>query len=334
MSARVIGIQCHLPGKIETNQDLSSQNPGWMMDKVAEKSGILERRITEPGETALDLATAAAAALLARDLVDPKSIDYLIYCTQAPEYLLPSGACILQHRLKLGKHIGAFDYNLGCSGYVYGLQMAQAFIQSGMARHVLLVTADTYSKYINPRDRTTRTLFGDGASATLLGPGDGLGAFVLGTDGGGAMSLCVPSGGSRLPRTEATAEESVDEAGCYRSKDNLYMDGPALYTFALTTVPRTVSALLAKSGRTLADYDWFVFHQANKYMLDSLRVRCKVPEEKMVYAFERIGNTVSSTIPIAIQSHLEAGRLQAGQRMMLLGFGVGFSWAAGELVWG
>jgi 3-oxoacyl-[acyl-carrier-protein] synthase-3 len=337
MAVRIVGIEYHLPARVETNSQLAQENTGWAMEKLAEKSGIYERRVVSPGETALDLAMEAASGLLKRDLVDPRCIDYLIYCTQAPEYYLPSGACILQHRLKLGKHIGAFDYNLGCSGYVYGLQMAQSFIQSGIARNVLLITADTYSRYINPRDRATRTLFGDGASATLLGLGEGdagLGAFVLGTDGAGAMNLCVPSGGLRLPRSTETGLEKTDEAGCVRSMDNLFMDGPALYTFALTVVPKAVSGLLAKTGRTIADFDWFVFHQANKYMLDSLMTRCKVPADKMIYNYENIGNTVSSTIPIALQANAESGKISKGQRMLLAGFGVGYSWAACELVWG
>jgi len=337
MGARVIGIASHLPERVETNEDLAREHPDWQMDKLAEKSGILERRVAGPQETALDLAFQAASRLLGRGLVDPAEIDYLVYCTQAPEFLLPSGACILQHRLKLGRHIGAFDFNLGCSGYVYGLQVADALIRSGAARHVLLVTADTYSKYIHPGDRSTRTLFGDGAAATLLGPGqtwEGAGPFVLGTDGGGAMNLCVPSGGLRLPRSAETAVEQVDEAGCVRSRDNLYMNGPALYTFALTVVPKCIAALLAKAGRTLADYDWFVLHQANKFMLESLVAKCRLPAEKMLYEYERIGNTVSSTIPIALQAHVESGAIRPGQRLLLAGFGVGYSWAAGELVWG
>jgi 3-oxoacyl-[acyl-carrier-protein] synthase-3 len=228
--------------------------------------------------------------------------------------------------------------NLGCSGFIYGLRLADSLIQSGVARHVLLITADTYSKVIHPRDRAVRTLFGDGAAATLVsrassGPGE-IGEFVLGTNGDGAEKLIVPSGGFRLPRSPETAVEDTDNTGCVRSRDHLYMDGKAVFGFALSVVPRLVIELLEKASLTLEQIDWYVYHQANKYMLDNLMARSKVPQEKQVWFMNDVGNTVSASIPIALQGYVECGRICSGHRLMLIGFGVGYSWGACIIDWG
>jgi len=333
--ASILGIAYHLPARVETNDDLQRANPDWDVPRIAEKSGIRERHLAAPDETAGDLGFLAAEKLLSRNLVATQEIDAILLCTQSPDHFLPTTACSLQHRLKLGKHVAALDFNLGCSGFVYGLYMARCFIESGGARNVLLITAETYSKFLHPHDRTVRTLFGDGAAATLIGSTAeaGIGEFVLGTDGAGAGSLIVPAGGMRLPRSAATAAETTDDAGCVRSADNLFMDGPAIFTFAITVVPRTVKALLEKSGLAPESIDWYAYHQANKYMLDSLAQRSKVPPEKMMLAYEDIGNTVSSSIPIAIQRYVEAGRVRPGQRIMMIGFGVGYSWGACVVTW-
>lgn len=338
MRARILGIEYHLPQATESNEDLAREHPDWQMDKIYEKSGIATRHIATAEETASDLGYLAARKLLETQLIDPSEIDYLLYCTQSPDHFFPSAACVLQDRLALGKHIGAFDFNLGCSGYVYGLQLAKQFVEAGTARNVLLITADTYTKYIHPHDRSVRTLFSDGAAATLVSPAsDGLGEigpFVLGTNGKGAENLIVPSGCFRTPRSPETAEEYTDDTGCTRSRDNLYMNGPAIFTFAITTVPKTIRTLLAEASLSPEDVDWYVYHQANKFMLENLAVRSKVPPQKMVLAMEDVGNTVSSSIPIALQRYVEAGRIQPGHKLVLVGFGVGYSWGACVVTWG
>ena len=326
MEARILGLAYHLPERVETNDDLQRENPDWRMQELYEKSGIWARHIAAEGETASDLGYQAAEQLLQRGLVAREAIDYLLFCTQGPDHFLPSTACILQNRLHLGKHVGALDYNLGCSGWIYGLQLAAALITSGEARCVLLVTADTYTKYIHPRDRTVRTLFGDGAAATLVGPTNGvgrIGTFVIGTDGTGAERLIVPSGGLRIPRSPATAEETTDGSGCTRAKDNLYMDGPAIFTFAITAVPRAIKTLLDKLALSATQIDWYVYHQANMYMLENLARRSQIPLDKMILDMRDIGNTVSASVPIALQRAVESGRIQPGQRLVLAGFGVG-----------
>jgi 3-oxoacyl-[acyl-carrier-protein] synthase-3 len=338
VKARILGIACHLPEKVETNDDLRRENPDWDMDRIARKTGIVARRIAAEDETACDLAFEAATKLLARKLVPVDEIDYLLFATQTPDHFLPANACVLQHRLGLSNQLGAFDFNLGCAGYVYGLQVAQGLILGQAARNVLLVTSDTYSKLIHPRDRTVRALFGDAAAATLVGVAeDGtaeIGPFVVGTDGSGAPSLTVPSGAFRLPRSAQTGEEYADVQGSVRSRDHLYMDAQAVYSFSLNTVPQAIAALLDKCGLQHDDVDWYVYHQANKYMLENLAVSSSIPPEKMVYHLETVGNTVSSSIPLAIDAHVERGCIRPGQTLVLAGFGVGFTWAACSVRWG
>ncbi len=336
MNAKILGISGYLPETIETNADLAAQNPTWDMERIAGKTGIVSRHIARQDETAADLGYKAAQALLARSIVPTGEIDYLIVGSQTPDHWLPSDACLLQHRLGLGNHIGAFDYRLGCSGYVCGIQLAKALVETSAARNVLLITTDTYSKLIHPQDRTVRALFGDGAAATLIGNCDAsqlaIGPFVSGTDGGKASCLTVPSGGFRLPRSVETALEKTDATGSVRSADYLFMDGQAIFAFALNTVPIAIKQLLAKSGRAPDEIDWWVFHQANRFMLENLATCCRLPPERMVIAMKTVGNTVSASIPLAIENYLERGLIKPAQRLVLIGFGVGLSWNACEVV--
>jgi 3-oxoacyl-[acyl-carrier-protein] synthase-3 len=331
-SACILGIQGHLPATVETNEDLARENPDWDMSRIAGKTGIIARHIALPNETASDLGYAAAARLLARELVPVAEVDYLIVGTQTPDHFLPSDSCILQHRLGLGKHIGAFDYRLGCSGYVCGLQLAKVLVESGAARNVLLITSDTYSKFIHPQDRTVRALFGDGAAATIVGradvPGEYIGPFVTGTDGSMSQCLTVPAGAFRMPRSVETAVEQRDASGSIRSLDHLFMDGQAIFSFALNTVPAATKRLMAAANMQTDEVDWWVFHQANRFMLENLMRCCGISEQRMVYAMEQVGNTVSASIPLAIETYQQQGKILPGQRIALVGFGVGLSWNA------
>lgn len=330
--ARIKAIRSHLPAAELSNETLAKDFPGWTAEKILEKTGIETRRIAAEGECASDLAFAAAEKLFADGIVAREDIDFLLLCTQSPDYLLPTSACVLQQRLGLGTHIGALDFNLGCSGFVYGLSLARGLIESGDARRVLLITAETYSKYIHPQDKSVRTLFGDGASATLIEASDAgetcLGPFVFGTDGRGAKNLIVKAGASRLPCSPETARVVEDASGNLRSEDNLYMNGPEILTFTLRSVPEAVRALLAKSALSLDQIDYFVFHQANKLILDSLRHKLRIPETKFCVSMKSCGNTVSASIPMALEKELSCGRLGTGNLIMVVGFGLGYSWAA------
>jgi 3-oxoacyl-[acyl-carrier-protein] synthase-3 len=341
MHAAIAAVCYHLPERILTNAELAAEFPSWTIDKISQKTGIERRHLAGPQECSSDLALAAARKLFATTSWRPEHIDFLLLCTQSPDYFLPTTACLLQDRLGVPTTAGALDFNLGCSGYVYGLSLAKGLIETGQARHVLLLTAETYSKLLHPEDRSVRTIFGDAAAATLVeavdeaGP-DGapwLGPFVFGTDGSGAQNLIVPTGGLRRPRSAETAQAVSDNQGNRRSPENLYMNGTEIFAFTLRTVPQSIQALLDRAGKSMEDVDLFVFHQANEFMLEHLRRRLRIPREKFVLALRECGNTVSSTIPIALAEAAAADRLPRGARLMLVGFGVGYSWGATLLRW-
>lgn len=337
MHAAISAIEYHFPEKTLSTADLSAEFPEWSAEKIDQKTGIRERHIAAPDECASDLAVAAARKLFASGACAPGEIDYVLLCTQSPDYFLPTTACLIQDRLGIPTTAGALDFNLGCSGYVYGLGLAEGLVSSGQAGRVLLLTAESYSKFLHRRDRSVRTIFGDAAAATLLTavdtPAPLLGPFVYGTDGSGAENLIVPTGGMRCPRSAESGVASEDENGNVRSRDNLFMNGAEIFTFTLKVVPQVVGTLLEKAGILLEDVDLFVFHQANQYMLEHLRKRLKIPAAKFELAFSDCGNTVSSTIPIALQRAAGEGRLPQGSLVMLVGFGVGYSWGATLLRW-
>lgn len=335
MNAYITSISFYVPDKVVTNQDLQSENPDWDVAQIENKTGIKMRHIANEDECASDLGYVAASRLLDATGINKDTIECLIFCTQSPDFFLPASACLLQNRLGLSIDCAAFDINQGCSGYVYGLYVAKGLVVAGLAKTVLLITADTYSKFIHPRDRTTRVLFGDGASATLITTepsGAELGAFVMGTDGSGSQSLIVPAGACRSRISDKTKQEFTDENGCTRSPENLYMDGQELFAFALQRVPKLVKATLASAGLEKDDVDWFIFHQANAFMNEHLRARIGVPKNRAPLCMESYGNTVSSSIPITLWH--SAKQFSPGQKVMLVGFGVGYSWGACMLEWG
>ncbi|HMH45528.1 MAG TPA: ketoacyl-ACP synthase III [Pyrinomonadaceae bacterium] len=339
MGAAIKAIEYYLPREVLSNQQLSSEFPEWTMDKIEEKTGILERSIAAKEECSSDLGIEAARKLFASGACRSDEIDFLLLCTQSPDFFLPTTACLMQERLGIPRDAGALDFNLGCSGFIYGLGLAQGLIETGQAKNVLLITAETYSKFMNPGDKSVRTIFGDAAAATLIRELDSgqnpslpnIGPFIYGTDGRGGDNLIVRNGGMRNPRSGCPA--TPDNQGNYRSDDNLYMNGSEIFAFTLRVVPNSVSSLLSRAGKRLEDIDLFVFHQANRYMLDHLRKKLNIPEEKFYIALRHCGNTVSSTIPIALKEALEEGKLKAGKIIMLVGFGVGYSWGATLIRW-
>lgn len=319
MKAYITKIEYVLPEK-------KVDNP---KNRLTKKTGILSRHICAEDEIASDLAIRAAEKLLS-DKIDRSTIDFLILCTQSPDYYLPTTACVLQDKLGLSNDCGAFDYNLGCSGYIYGLSIAKGLIESGQARKVLLLTAETYSKYINPKDNTVYPLFGDAATATLIEGYDeeksGLDGFALGTNGAGYHNLIVPVGGMKQRYFETAVEETTDEYGNYRTNRDLYMHGSAISDFALDVVPKTVERILAKTGMSKADVDYYVFHQANKFMLQFLQMKCDLLDYPYWNDVKEYGNTVSCSIPIALVDMLETNKDKDINKVMSIGFGVGLSW--------
>lgn len=325
--AYIKGISYYLPKKVVTNEELVKEFPEWSVDKVAAKVGVYSRHIAASDETAGDMAEIAAKKLFNEYKISPNDIDFVLLCTQSPDYHLPSTACILQHKLGIPTSAGAFDYDLGCSGCVYGLAIAKGFIVAGIAKNILLITSETYSKYINQNDKSNRSIFGDGAAACLISTAGlaEIGEFVLGTDGGGAKNLIVKSGGSKY-RKELN-EQTIDEDGHTIMSDYLYMHGSAVFNFTLDVVPPMLEELIVKHRLSMDDIDYFIFHQANKFMLNTIRKVCKIPKEKFYNDLSKTGNTVSSTIFIALKDCLIRNSINKEMNVMVASYGVGLSWA-------
>lgn len=332
MKAFIKGISFYLPEKEFSNEDLAAVFPEWTVEKVTSKLGISKRHIAAENETSTDMAVKAGELLFNEYGISPSDVDFLLLCTQSPDYFLPTSACLVQDKLHLPKTTGAFDYNLGCSGFVYGLAIAKGMVSSGIAKNVLLITSETYSKFIHPDDKSNRAIFGDAAAAVLVS-GDGFAEikdFIFGTDGSGAEKLIVKTGGvrCRAPKYDLTKDESGNPV----SSDHLYMDGSEIFNFTLQMVPVLVNETLKINNKKLEEIDLFIFHQANKYLLGFLRKKIKISEEKFYYYLDEVGNTVSSTIPIALNAAMRNKRIKTGDTVLLAGFGVGYSWAGTVLI--
>lgn len=332
--AFIKAISYYLPEQVVTNEELVKEFPEWSVDKVAQKVGVDSRHLAAPDETAGDMAEKAARKLFEEYHIDPKSIDFLMLCTQSPDYFLPSTACVLQDKLGIPTSAGAFDYNLGCSGCIYGMAMAKGLIAAGIAKNVLLLTAETYNKYLHPSDKSNRSIFGDGAAACLIST-EGfseIGEFSLGTDGSGANHLIVKTGAART--REATGNSVEDAEGHVWRDDYLYMNGSAIFNFTLDAVPAMMKQVLEKNDMEKDDVDYFVFHQANKFMLNTIRKVCVLPKDKFYVNLAETGNTVSSTVLIGLKDCIDKGIIKKGSKVMVSGFGVGLSWGGTILKFG
>jgi 3-oxoacyl-[acyl-carrier-protein] synthase-3 len=326
MGATIKAIEYVYPNNKITNADLSSQFPDYDFSKFEDKVGIKNRYWVGDNETALDLAIKASEKLFLK--INKNSIDYILYCTQSPEYYLPTTACILQDRLKLSKNIGSLDFNLGCSGYVYGVSLAKGLINSNQAKNVLLVTAETYSKYLHPQDRSNRAIFGDAATATLISfsADENIGEFLFGTDGSGYDKLIVKNGAGKFPFNQNASEIVYGTDNTY-TDNHLYMNGPEVFNFTNEVIPNFTRDVLQKNNMKTEDINQFVFHQANAFMLNFMRKRLKIASEFFFIDLEDGGNTVSCTIPIALKKYSET--IKKEENITIVGFGVGLSWAGG-----
>lgn len=325
MNAYIKGISYYLPELVVTNEDLIKDYPQWDAEKISKKTGVFLRHVAAKDETAGDMAIKAAQSLFFEYDIKPAEIDFVLFCTQSPDYHLPSTACIIQDKLGIPTTTGALDFDLGCSGYEYGLALAKGLVVSGIAKNILLLTAETYNKYIHHSDHGNRSIFGDGSAATLISiEGEYLiGDFVFGTDGSGAEKLIVRTGCARQP--EKSGKVGIDEGGYVNAPDYLYMDGPGIFNFTLDAVPVMVKQLLEKNDIKQEQIDEFIFHQANKFMLSTIRKICHFDKDKFYIDLEHTGNTVSSTVPIALKDYVTKGG--DAKTIMLAGFGVGLSWS-------
>jgi len=314
----------YLPTAYKIVDDFEIDNPDWNIHKVIEKTGINKIYIAEENQTSVDLAIEAINSFLKKFEVNPNSIDGLLFVTQSPDYVLPTSACIIQEKIGLPETILGFDINLGCSGFVNSLAVAVSLIKSSTLNNCLIVCAETYSKYINKNDRTTKTIFSDAAAVCLLEKNSKtnflFSPFHFGLDGKGAPNLIVKGSGARK---KMIGEDS-----------NLFMDGGKVFMFTMSEIPKFVNNLLKKNDKTVADIDLFIFHQASKLVLDTLSQKLNLPSDKVFRNLGSVGNTVSCSIPIAICDAIDQKKIFNGATIMLVGFGVGYSWGGTIIKWG
>jgi len=323
--AKIKAISQYLPENILTNEDITQEFPEWDPSIIKNKLGISKRHIAN-NESTSDLAVKAAEQLFEEHDIDRNSIDFILLCTQSPDYFLPTTACLVQDRLNIPTTAGALDFNLGCSGFIYGLAVAKGLVAAGVRKNILLITSETYSKFIHERDRGNRTIFGDGATATLIS-NEGFAEildFELGTDGSGAENLIVKNGATKFPNKNG--EDIDDGFGNAINPNYLYMNGPAIFQFTSKSIPPLIDKILQKHTLTIEDVNLSIFHQANSFILEHLRKKLGIPQENFYIHLDEYGNTVSSTIPIALKHAYESNK--ATGNILLAGFGVGYSWGA------
>lgn len=326
MIAKIKAISYYLPERVLDNKKLNDEFPEWSVDKISSKTGIYERHVSDENEFTSDMAVTVAEKLFAEHGISRDEIDFILLCTQSPDYFLPTTACLVQNRLNIPTTSGALDFNLGCSGYIYGLAMAKGLISANIAKNVLLITSETYTKFIHPKDKSNKTIFGDGASATLIST-EGFAEildFELGTDGSGAENLIVKNGAVRHPSLDGV--DVTDEFNNIKNNNNLFMNGSEIFSFTSEAIPSLINKTLEKNKLDLGNIDLFVLHQANKFILNHLRKKIKIPEDNFYIFLENCGNTVSSTIPIALNEAKKENRLNGN--VLLCGFGVGYSWGS------
>lgn len=304
-------------------------------DKIAEMSGIWQRRVADSKTCASDLAEKAVRLLADGGLAAPEDFDLLVFATQTPDYAMPSTACIMQDRLGLRKSCAAFDVNLGCSQFPYSLATAAAWINSGLAKKALVITADTPSRLIHPLDKSAVSLFGDAAAATVVERTDenSVVDFDFGTNGAGFADLICPASGMRKPPEPADFVEYRDENGNVRTNANMKIDGLKIFAFAYKTVPQTVNRLLEKNGLTVGDIDLFVFHQAGEMIVSAAAKRLKIPRSKLYFKMHDIGNCGGASVPIALADAAAHGALKTGMKVVVCAFGVGLSWGSALINW-
>ena len=319
MEAYIKCISYYLPANKLSNEDIATQFPEWDSEKIIQKIGIKNRSISSKDQFTSGIATEAINALCIEHKMDKSEIDQLIVCTQSPDYFLPTTACIVQNKAGLSTNCAAIDINQGCSGYIYGLSLAKGLVVSNIAKNVVLVTAEMYSKHMHENDKGNRSIFGDAATATLISNNGmyRIGEFLLGSDGSGFENLIVKNGAMKNRRSLDINEPN---------DNNLFMNGPEIFNFTAKAVPDLISKTLEKNNESIESIDNFIFHQANTFMLEYLRKKINIPKDKFLIDMEDYGNTVSSTIAIALKNRTDKSLEE--NKFLLAGFGVGYSWGA------
>jgi len=324
-------IEYFLPKNKITNEDFLDQNQDWDIESIEKTTGVSTRYYTDPNETALDISFKACINLFNRKPDLKEKIDALIFCTHSNDHIIPSNSLMLHGILELSENVFAFDYNLACSGFVYGLGISDGLLKSGIANHILLINADTYSKYVNDKDRSTKVLFGDAATVSYLRKSEndnGMLDILCSSSGKHSKKIIIPAGGMRLPKSASTKIEEKDKNGNIRSLENLHMDGFGVFSFINSKVPQQIIKICKDNKINLEEIDLFVFHQANKLGIDSLTRILKINPDKVFSNIDKVGNTVSASIPLALKYAMNEKKIKPGDLVLLSGFGTGLSWAS------
>jgi 3-oxoacyl-[acyl-carrier-protein] synthase-3 len=323
MGVRVVGIGSSAPDNLIRNEDLAAL--GYDAEWIVQRTGILERRHVEPGVSTSDLAIEAAQRCIEHADIDPQEIDLVLLGTYTPDMLLPATACLVQDRLELCAP--AMDIQVACASFIYALITGMQFVATGSSKLVLVIGADCNSRVVNPADKRTFPLFGDAAGAVLLAAGSeeqGLVSYAIGSDGSGAELLCRPMGGSRLPFTQATDNDS---------RHFLHMEGRTVFKWAIRMLRETISETLRAADMTLDDVDLVIFHQANMRIINSAVQDLGIDQNKVFNNLERYGNTSSASIPLALDEAFQEGRIHQGNHILFSGFGAGLAWGTVLMRW-
>ncbi len=331
MRAVINDIAYQLGSNRVNYDDLLARHPDWDREQLMSLVGKNELYYANKGKTSMDLGCKACLKLF-EDYPDlPDIIDGLIFCTVTPDHMTPQNSYILHRELNLPKKIFALDISMGCSGFIYSLSVAHGLIHSGILKNILIINAETFSNLINENDRSVKTVFSDGAAVTWVSASDsfrGIQDITFGTMGSAYDTVWIPAGLCRMPNSAETSVERTDQSGNIRTLEQVHMDGMKLLLLVRSLVPKQILSLLQRNQLKISDIDLFVFHQASKVALDSLKKRLKLSIDKCFINFHSTGNTSSASIPIALKDAMEAGKLKIGDKILMSGFGTGFSWAS------
>tara|TARA_B100000579_G_scaffold238235_1_gene195350 strand:- start:2410 stop:3417 length:1008 start_codon:yes stop_codon:yes gene_type:complete len=326
---KIENISYYLPNEPVSNKDIIKKNPGWNLNDLNNRTGVNTRYYANKNETALDMSIEACKIFFENYNSKKDKIDALIFCTQSNDYIMPPNSSLLHGILGLSEDVFAFDFNLACSGYIYGLAIANGLLSTNMASNILLVNADTYSKYINEKDRSTKILFGDAAAVSYIknsNQNKGIIDIQCSTSGENYKKFIIPSGGIRYPKSKLSCVPIKDKSGNIRTDEDIHMDGMGIFAFVNSKVPKQIKSILKKNSLNLSDIDLFIFHQASKLAIDSLIKILKIDSKKVYINIDKVGNTVSASIPIALKDALSDGKIKDGDKILCCGFGVGLSW--------
>lgn len=327
----IAAMSAAIPKRVIINREYTEVFSKAEADEIVDKTGIEQRRFADENTCSSDLCLTAAEKLIADNGIDKEDIDLLVFISQTPDYRMPATSVTLQHRLRLGNKTIAFDINLGCSAFIYGLSVVYGMMERSNLKKALLLDGETRSKVYSPHDRRSAFLFGDGGVAALIerDPKYGKSTFSLNSDGSRADLIMIPAGGYRkMSSPETLVEKVVDEFGNMRSEEQGYMRGGDVFNFVIREIPRDIKNTLAFAERSVEEFDYYVFHQANNFINSYIMKKMKLNMDKVPSTIAKFGNTSSVSVPLTIVSELK-DKLNGNKELLLSAFGVGMTWATG-----